>query len=142
MTNVMRSGIQDRLLHVQELWENDARAIRWVNHGRNIYLADQVIAWVNPGEIPGDGIDNDGSGRIDDVSGWDFTNADNNPVDDHGHGSNVTGIIAATRNNSLGIAGMIGGVKIIVCKILNSSNSGTTSNLIAATTYARLAECR
>jgi subtilisin family serine protease len=95
------------------------------------------IAWQNPGEIPGDGVDNDGNGRIDDVNGWDFTNADNDPTDDHGHGSNVSGIIAANRNNGVGIGGMIGGVKILVCKILNASNSGLTSDLIAATTYAR-----
>lgn len=96
------------------------------------------MTWTNPGEIAGDGIDNDGSGRIDDVMGWDFVNSDNNPTDDNGHGSNVSGIITANRNNSTGVAGMISGVRIMVCKILNSSNSGTTSNLIAATTYARL----
>lgn len=97
----------------------------------------QGVAWINPGEIAGDGIDNDSSGKIDDINGWDFVNNDNNPTDDHGHGSNVTGIIAANRNNSVGIAGMLSGVQILVCKILNSSNSGTTSNLIAAVTYAR-----
>jgi subtilisin family serine protease len=97
----------------------------------------QNIAWINPGEIANDGIDNDANGRIDDVNGWDFVNSDKNPTDDHGHGSNVTGIIAANRNNGQGIAGMLGGVRILVCKILNSNNSGLTSDLIAATTYAR-----
>ncbi|MEN3943704.1 S8 family peptidase [Prosthecobacter sp. SYSU 5D2] len=87
---------------------------------------------------PNDGLDNDGNGRVDDVNGWDFVNADNNPLDDHNHGSHVTGIIAANRDNFVGVAGMISGVKILVCKILNESNSGLTSNLIAATTYARL----
>ena len=97
----------------------------------------QGIAWQNPGEVPGDGLDNDGSGKIDDVSGWDFVNNDNDPTDDHGHGSNVSGIITANRNNGQGIAGMIGGVRILPCKILNASNSGLTSHLIAAVTYAR-----
>jgi subtilisin family serine protease len=97
----------------------------------------QDLSWVNPGEVAGDGIDNDGSGKIDDTGGWDFVNNDNNPADDNGHGSNVTGILAATRNNATGIAGMIGGVKILVCKILNSANSGLTSDLIAAVAYAR-----
>jgi subtilisin family serine protease len=58
-------------------------------------------------------------------------------TDDHGHGSNTTGIIAANRNNGRGVAGMLSGVRILVCKILNSSNSGLTSHVIAATTYAR-----
>lgn len=97
----------------------------------------QGLAWANPGEIPGDGLDNDGNGRIDDVPGWDFVNADNDPTDDHAHGSHVTGIIAANRGNGTGVAGMLNGVKILTCKLLNSSNSGTTSNLIAATIYAR-----
>ena len=51
---------------------------------------------------------------------------------------NVTGIIAANRNNGQGIAGMLSGARILACKILNASNRGLTSNLIAATTYARL----
>jgi subtilisin family serine protease len=97
----------------------------------------QGIAWTNSAEIAGDGIDNDGDGFIDDVNGWDFTNGDNNPTDDHGHGSNVSGIIAANRDNGIGVAGMLGGVRILVCKILNASNAGTTSALIAGTTYAR-----
>ncbi len=98
----------------------------------------QGLAWNHPGEIIGDGLDNDGNGKIDDHRGWDFVNNDNNPTDDQGHGSHVTGIIAANRNNGLGIAGLVGGVSILPCKVLNSSNSGTTSHLIAAVAYARL----
>lgn len=98
----------------------------------------QGVAWTNPGEIAGDGIDNDGDGYIDDVNGWDFTNNDNDPTDDHGHGSNVSGIITANRNNDEGIAGTVGGVKLLVCKVLNSANSGDASSLLAGVTYARL----
>lgn len=97
----------------------------------------QGVAWTNPGEVADDGIDNDGNGRIDDVTGWDFTNSDDDPTDDHGHGSNVTGIVAANRNDGTGVAGLIGGVQVVVCKILNANNSGFTSHLIAATSYAR-----
>jgi len=45
--------------------------------------------WVNQKEIPGNGIDDDGNGYIDDVMGWDFANNDNNPMDDNGHGTHV-----------------------------------------------------
>lgn len=109
-----------------------------IDSGLNFTHPDlQGIAWQNAGEIAGDGMDNDGSGKIDDVRGWDFTNNDNDPTDDHGHGSNVTGIIAAKKNNGLGIAGMISGAPILVCKVLDANNSGFTSHLIAAVTYAR-----
>ena len=100
------------------------------------------IAWMNPGEIPANGIDDDGNGRADDVNGWDFVNSDNNPADDHDHGSHVTGIIAARRDNGVGVTGLADPVSILPCKILNSSNAGATSDLIAALDYARLIGAR
>ena len=135
-------GTADADIDAPEFWDQiestPGMVIAVIDSGLNLTHPDlQNIAWVNPGEIAGDGMDNDGDGRVDDVNGWDFANNDNNPVDDHGHGSNVTGIIAANRNNGEGIAGLISGVRVVVCKVLNSSNSGTTSSLIAAVTYAR-----
>ena len=64
--------------------------------------------WVNPGEIPGNGIDDDGNGKIDDINGWDFVNNDNNLTDDTAslHGTNVAGIIGAKGNDGSGIAGV------------------------------------
>ncbi len=61
--------------------------------------------WINPGEIPDNGIDDDNNGFIDDVVGWDFINDDNDP-DSLGHGTLVAGIFGARLNNRLGIAGM------------------------------------
>ncbi len=136
------SGTVDADLNGPEFWDildsTPGLVIAVLDSGLNFTHPDlQNIAWANPGEISGDGIDNDLSGKIDDLTGWDFVNNDNNPTDDHGHGSNVSGIIAANRNNGVGVAGLLSGVQILTCKILNASNSGLTSNLIAATTYAR-----
>lgn len=49
--------------------------------------------WINPKEIPGNGVDDDGNGFIDDVNGWNFVNETNKPFDSHGHGTHIAGII-------------------------------------------------
>ena len=60
----------------------------------------------NPGEVPNNGMDDDGNGFVDDVRGWDFYNNDNNPMDDHSHGTHVAGTIAAIGNNGVGVVGV------------------------------------
>lgn len=92
--------------------------------------------WVNKGEIPNNGIDDDNNGQIDDIHGWDFVNDDNDPTDDQSHGTNVTGIAAATGNNSFGMAGMDWKCKIMVLKVLDSDNSGWYSDWAASLYYA------
>ncbi len=83
------------------------------------------------------GSDSDNNGYIDDtLGGWDFVNNDNDPTDDHGHGTNVAGIALATGNNNIGYAGMNWNSKIMVCKILDSENSGKYSDWADAIYYA------
>ncbi len=91
--------------------------------------------WVNPGEIPDNGIDDDGNGFVDDVHGWDFADNDNLPDDDHGHGTHVAGIVAAGLNNGLGIAGVAGGVTIMPVDVFQGG-IGTYEDLIRAIVYA------
>ena len=74
------------------------------------------------------------SGRI--LPGYDFANNDNDPTDDQGHGTNVTSIVAASGNNSLGVAGINWNCKIIPIKILNANNSGYYSWWISGITMA------
>jgi hypothetical protein len=69
--------------------------------------------WTNPGEIPGNGIDDDGNGYVDDVHGWDFVDSDNDPQDDYGYGTFVATVAAAETNNGLGIAGMSWGAETV-----------------------------
>jgi subtilisin family serine protease len=92
--------------------------------------------WQNPGEIPGDGIDNDGNGFIDDVYGWDFVNRDADPMDDEGHGTHVAGTIGAVGNNGSGVTGVAWNVSIMPLKFLDRNGSGTTTGAIAALNYA------
>ena len=96
--------------------------------------------WLNPGEnCPGcrnDGIDNDHDGYVDDWRGWDFVNNDNDPMDDHGHGTHVSGTIGAVGNNGIGVAGVNWQVKLMALKFLDASGSGTTADAIRATLYA------
>lgn len=65
------------------------------------------------------------SGRI--ISGYDFVNSDSDPTDDHGHGTNVAGIALAKGNNSIGYAGVNWNSKIMICKVLDNTNSGLYS---------------
>lgn len=94
--------------------------------------------WTNPGEVSGDGIDNDGNGFVDDIHGYDFANNDGNPLDDHSHGTHVAGTIGAVGNNGLGVTGAAWNVRIMAVKFLNASGSGTTANAIRALNYAVL----
>jgi subtilisin family serine protease len=91
--------------------------------------------WTNPGEIAGDGIDNDSNGYIDDVRGWDFGNNDNDPMDVHSHGTHISGTIAA-KANSVGVIGVAWNAKILPLKLFNDSGVGSTSNVILALNYA------
>lgn len=92
--------------------------------------------WRNPGEIAGNGRDDDGNGYVDDVYGYDFANNDSNPFDDNGHGTHCAGTIAGVGNNGVGVTGVNWSGRIMALKFLSSSGSGTTSNAVRALQYA------
>ena len=93
--------------------------------------------WMNPGEIAGNGRDDDGNGLVDDVRGWDFCNNDNSPMDDEGHGTHCAGVVGATGNNGVGVAGVMHRVRLMPLKFLDSMGMGDTSDEIDCILYAR-----
>jgi len=97
-------------------------------------LADKI--WHNSDEIPGNGIDDDDNGYIDDVRGWDFVNDDNFPQDDHWHGSHVAGVAAAETDNSIGIAGISWGANLMSLKACDLSGACYFSDAVNAVLYA------
>ncbi len=93
--------------------------------------------WRNPGEIPDNEIDDDKNGYIDDIRGWDFTDApnvaaegdsvvgDNDPIDESGHGTHVAGIAAADVDNRLGVAGVAWNCTLMPLRAGASYGAGT-----------------
>ncbi len=78
--------------------------------------------WTNPGELPGNAIDDDANGYVDDLHGYDFYNNDPDPIDDNGHGTLAADLSSPSR--------------IMALKILNSDGSGQISDAILALNYA------
>jgi len=78
--------------------------------------------WTNSDETPGNGIDDDNNGYVDDVRGWDFEHENNNPMDDYGHGTHCSGIIGAVGNNGVGVAGVNWRVTIMPLRIIGNQD--------------------
>lgn len=91
--------------------------------------------WTNPGEVPGNGLDDDGNGYVDDVHGYDFANDDPDPIDTDGHGTHVAGTIGAVGNNGIGVAGVMPEVQLMAVQFLEGG-SGYTFDAIQAIDYA------
>ena len=144
------------LLNMPQAWE--------IEHGKPqvvVAVVDSGIAtlhpefrlqlWENIGEIPRNGVDDDGNGYIDDRNGWDFSDAptllgsgdwaerDNDPEDEGGHGTHVSGIIAAEANNGIGIAGIAQNCRLMPVRASFKFGGGTyiqNDDAAAAIVYA------
>jgi len=133
-------GTTDADIDAPEAWDiatGDASIIVGVVDTGIDYTHPDLAAnvWVNPGEIAGDGIDNDGNGFVDDVHGYDFVNNDGDPFDDNEHGTHVSGTIGAVTNNGLGVAGVAWNVQVMGLKFLDRNGSGSTTDAIDAILY-------
>lgn len=104
-------------------------------------LAANIFA--NPGEVAGNGLDDDRNGFIDDVNGWDFSNNDNNsdPFDeDDAHGTAVAGVAAARGNNAIGVSGACQTCRILPVKIFSPGYAGDVATANALRYAASLAD--
>jgi subtilisin family serine protease len=108
-------------------------------------LVDKI--WTNPGEIPDNGVDDDGNGYVDDVHGWDFGDNDNDPnpeplmdpdlgIDIAFHGTFVAGIAAASTNDGIGMAGAAWRCRIMPLKLSDAAGNITVESLAGAFLYA------
>lgn len=127
---ILTRGLDDADIDADEVFQNppdntSAVVVAIIDTGVDVEhpdLADNI--WINPGEIAGDGIDNDNNGFIDDINGWNFGGSlsnigegDNDPADEYGHGTHCAGIVAAVTNNGIGIAGITDNCQIMAVKI-------------------------
>jgi len=140
-TNQLGDGVPGKDIDTAAGWNirTDASTIPVAIIDNGIVLDHPDLAgnlWTNPGEIAGNGVDDDHNGYVDDVHGWDFVNDDPLPADDNGHGTHVAGIIGARGNNGIGVAGVAWTASLMPLKVLDASGSGDDAAIIAALEYA------
>ena len=135
-------GLPHADIHAPDAWNilNSASNIVVAIIDSGVRLTHQDLAanlWTNPGEIPGNGIDDDHNGVIDDVHGINTVNDTGNPNDDYGHGTHVAGILGAVGNNDIGVSGVAWRVQIMPLKFLDNQGNGSLSDVLLCLDYAR-----
>lgn len=138
-------GMPDADIDAPEAWDvttGSTGVIVALLDGGADYLHPDLTnnVWRNPGESGGgresNGIDDDGNGFVDDVYGFDFYQDDNDPSDADGHGTHVAGIVGAQGDNAMGVSGVSRQCRLMICRFLDASGNGLTSDAIDAVNYA------
>ena len=128
-----------RQIRLPEAWyfgTGDATIIAVLDTGIDLDHPDLAAKmWTNPGEVPDNGVDDDGNGYVDDVHGWNFV-AGSTLLVELPHGTHVAGIAGAHTNNGIGVAGVNWQSPIMPLQVLRSTNTGTFDDLAEAIVYA------
>jgi len=147
-TGAPASGTADADIDAPEAWDlqtGNGTLVAVIDTGVDVSHPDLATQlWTNPGETPGNGLDDEGDGKIDDVNGWDFGDDDASllaspPFSGYEHGTHVAGTIAAALDDTTGVVGVCPGCKIMALKIATDSDGALDiSAEIAALAYAKL----
>jgi len=156
--NGQTGGTPDADIDAPEAWDIATGSrnviVAVIDSGTDIDHPDLAAnIYVNPGEIPGNGIDDDGNGFVDDVSGWDFRDNDNDPRDTSdvcaGHGTHTAGTVGAVGNNGVGVSGVAQNVSILPIRALGRIRvlflvfcGASDADLIDAIDYAAMMGAR
>jgi subtilisin family serine protease len=133
-------GTPDADINAQLMWEiqegRQAIVVGVIDTGVDYTHTDLVAnLWRNTLEIPNNNIDDDHNGYIDDIHGINAIFNNGNPMDDHAHGTHVSGTIGADGNNHVGVVGVAHNVQIAHCKFLGASGGGVTTDAIECLQY-------
>jgi subtilisin family serine protease len=136
-------GVVGADIHATQAWDvttgSRSVVVGVIDSGIDLTHPDLAAnIWTNPGEIAGNGFDDDHNGFVDDVHGWNFVTNTNDVQDGYGHGTHVSGIIGAVGNNGVGVSGINWQVSILPLKFQDDSGLGNTGGAIAALNYATM----
>lgn len=120
----------------QHVGRNDGPIIAVIDTGIDYNHPDlKDNMWVNTGEIPGNGIDDDGNGVVDDVYGYNAFADSGDPMDGHSHGTHCAGTIGAVGNNGIGVVGVNHKARLMAVKIFSDSGSTNTAAILRGIEY-------
>ncbi len=136
-------GLPDADIDAPEGWDliRDAPDIVVAVVDSGVRLTHEDLAenlWIHPGETPGNGLDDDGNGYVDDLHGIDALEQTGDPTDDLGHGTQVAGLIGAVGNNQRGGSGVAWRVRLMPLRFMDAHGSGSVSDAVACLEYALL----